>query len=104
MKALADAYADPNDKIGKAAVVDIGPVKNLARPVTLEEIKADPSFKDFPLVRISRLAVMPVSEAEWDGIEERLSRARPSAWPAVPIGRAGSLARSRACSSPETPA
>jgi predicted RNA-binding protein with PUA-like domain len=72
-KALGDAYADPKDKTGKMAVVDVGPVKKLARPVTLAEIKADKAFASFPLVRISRLSVMPVSDTEWDRIEE-LSR------------------------------
>src|SRR6188474_1145371 len=56
-KALGDAYADPKDKTGKSAVVDVGPVKKLSRAVTLREIKADSSFKTFPLVRISRLSV-----------------------------------------------
>jgi len=68
-KALDDAYPDPNDATGKAAVVDIGPVKKLARPVTLAEIKADPAFKTFALVRISRLSVMPVTDGEWKRIE-----------------------------------
>jgi predicted RNA-binding protein with PUA-like domain len=68
-KALGDAYADPNDASGKASVVDVAPVKKLARPVTLAEIKADTAFKDFPLVRISRLSVMPVTDAEWTRIE-----------------------------------
>jgi predicted RNA-binding protein with PUA-like domain len=68
-KALADAYPDPNDATGKAAVVDIGPVKTLARAVTLAEIKADPAFKTFALVRISRLSVMPVTDGEWKRIE-----------------------------------
>jgi predicted RNA-binding protein with PUA-like domain len=68
-KALTDAYADPADAGGKLSVVDVAPVKQLARPVTLKEIKADRAFKDFPLVRISRLSVMPVTEAEWKRIE-----------------------------------
>ena len=68
-KALGDAYADPKDKAGKLAVVDVAPVKKLRRPVTLAEIKSDRAFKDFPLVRISRLSVMPVSDAEWARIE-----------------------------------
>src|SRR6059036_1050385 len=68
-KALGDAYADPNDASGKASIVDVAPVKKLARPVTLAEIKADTAFKDFPLVRISRLSVMPVTDAEWARIE-----------------------------------
>jgi predicted RNA-binding protein with PUA-like domain len=45
-------------------------VKKLPRPVTLAEIKASAAFRDFPLVRISRLSVMPVSDREWDGIEK----------------------------------
>jgi predicted RNA-binding protein with PUA-like domain len=68
-KALGDAYPDPDDASGKAHVVDVGPVKKLARPVTLKEIKADPWFKDFALVRISRLSVMPVTDAQWTRIE-----------------------------------
>jgi predicted RNA-binding protein with PUA-like domain len=68
-KALGDAYADPADKTGKSAVVDIGPVRKLAKPVTLAAIKADAAFKTFALVRMSRLSVMPVSEAEWARIE-----------------------------------
>src|SRR3977135_3550637 len=59
-KALGDAYADPADTGGKLSVGEVAPVKKLARPVTLKEIKADRAFKDFPLVRISRLSVMPV--------------------------------------------
>jgi len=68
-KALGNAYPDPDDATGKAAVVDVAPVKKLARPVTLADIKADKAFADFPLVRISRLSVMPVSDAEWKRIE-----------------------------------
>ena len=73
-KALADAYPDPKDASGKAAVVDIGPVKKLARPVTLAEIKADPAFATFALVRISRLSVMPVTDEEWTRIETKAGR------------------------------
>ena len=70
-KALGDAYPDPKDRAARSSVVDVGPVKKLPRPVTLAEIKADASFKTFPLVRISRLSVMPVSDAEWDGSKWR---------------------------------
>jgi len=49
--------------------VDVGPVRKLARPVTLKEIKADAWFKDFDLVRVSRLSVMPVTDAQWKRIE-----------------------------------
>ncbi len=76
-KALGDAYPDPKAKTGKHAVVDIAPVGKLPRSVTLAEIKADPAFRAFPLVRISRLSVMPVSDAEWKRIEALAARSRP---------------------------
>jgi len=68
-RALRDAHPDPDDQTGRYAVVDIGPVQKLRRPVTLAEIKADPAFGTFPLVRIARLSVMPVTDAEWARIE-----------------------------------
>ncbi len=77
-KALGNAYPDPDDKSGKLSVVDIAPVTPLARPVTLAEIKADPAFKTFPLVRISRLSVMPVTDAEWTRIEKMAARSPKS--------------------------
>ena len=69
-KALGDAYPDPDDASGRSHVVDLAPVKKLARPVTLAEIKADRFFKSFPLTRLPRLSVMPVSNEEWMRIEE----------------------------------
>ena len=88
-KALGDAYPDPEDQTGKQAVVDVAPVARLTRPVTLAEIKADPSFKDFPLVRISRLSVMPVTDAEWKRIEALADQAG-NAGRAGKAGRGGS--------------
>jgi predicted RNA-binding protein with PUA-like domain len=48
-------------------------VGRLDRPVTLAEIKANPKFADFALVRIARLSVMPVTDAQWTEIE-RMAR------------------------------
>jgi predicted RNA-binding protein with PUA-like domain len=70
MKAVSDAYPDPADKSGRLYAVDVAPVKKLNNPVTLKAIKADKAFASFPLVRMSRLSVMPVSEAEWARIEK----------------------------------
>jgi len=68
--AASDPYPDPADGTGKLFVVDIAPVKALTRPVTLAEIKADSRFAGFPLVRVPRLSVMPVTDAEWTRIEQ----------------------------------
>ena len=73
-RAAGDAYPDPKDPAGKLFAVDVVAVKKLSRPVTLAEIKASAVFKDFPLVRISRLSVMPVSDKEWAGIEKMSAR------------------------------
>jgi predicted RNA-binding protein with PUA-like domain len=73
-KAAGDAYPDPKDKSGKLVTVDVVPGKKLKRPVTLAEIKARAFFEDFPLVRISRLSVMPVSDREWSEIEKMAAR------------------------------
>ena len=69
-KALGDAYPDPDDADGKRFVVDVAAEKKLARPVTLAAIKADAAFAAFALVKMSRLSVMPVSDAEWARIEK----------------------------------
>ncbi|HET9370399.1 MAG TPA: EVE domain-containing protein [Vicinamibacterales bacterium] len=78
-KATSDAYPDPADKTGKAHVVDLAPVKKLARPVTLAEVKADKRFADFPLVRVARLSVMPVTDRQWQWILEMSSQDRDQA-------------------------
>lgn len=70
-RAAGAAYLDPADKTGKAHVVDLVPVRRLARPVTLAEIKADARFADFPLTTMPRLSVMPVTETQWKLIEAR---------------------------------
>jgi predicted RNA-binding protein with PUA-like domain len=73
-KAASDAYDDPKDATGRLSVVDVVPDKKLARPVRLSEIKGDAAFASFALVRMSRLSVMPVSDAEWKRIEKMSSR------------------------------
>ncbi len=66
----SNPYPDPKLKDGKLVVMDLKPIKTLAHPVTLAAIKADASFADFSLVRMSRLSVMPVSKERWDKIME----------------------------------
>ncbi len=59
------AYADPKAHDPKLVVVDLRPKGRLPRPVPLAEIKADPAFKDHPLVRVGRLSVVPLTAAQW---------------------------------------
>jgi len=59
------AYRDATAEEGDWSTVDLAPVKPLARPVTLREIKANSRLKGIPLVRQSRLSVMPLAEPEF---------------------------------------
>lgn len=68
-KAAGAPYRDPADPDGKLYAVDVVPVKKLKSPVTLAAVKADKAFASFPLVRMARLSVMPVTDAEWERIE-----------------------------------
>jgi predicted RNA-binding protein with PUA-like domain len=66
----ADAYPDPKQKDPRLVVVDLKAGKRLPRPVSLSEIKQQSALKDFALVRMSRLSVMPVNDAQWNLIME----------------------------------
>jgi predicted RNA-binding protein with PUA-like domain len=68
-KAVSEPYPDPADQTGSLYAIDVAPVRKLKTPITLAAVKADRSFADFPLVRIPRLSVMPVSEAEWERMQ-----------------------------------
>ncbi|HEY7511412.1 MAG TPA: EVE domain-containing protein [Vicinamibacteria bacterium] len=64
------AYPDPTDKSGRLVVVDLEPAGRLARPVTLETIKALPVFADSPLVRQGRLSVVPLTAEQVRAVED----------------------------------
>jgi predicted RNA-binding protein with PUA-like domain len=63
-------YRDPTATEGDWSTVDLAPVKALVRPVTLREIKRNPQLKEIPLIRQSRLSVMPLAEADFREIVE----------------------------------
>ena len=62
------AYPDPTSDDPRWVVVDLVPVKPLAQPVTLADIKADPKLAKIPLVTQSRLSVMPLDGASFERI------------------------------------
>jgi predicted RNA-binding protein with PUA-like domain len=67
---VSSPYPDPEKDDPKLTVVDVEARKRLDRPVTLKEVKADPRFSGFILVRLPRLSVMPVSDTEWQQLLE----------------------------------
>ena len=63
-----ESYPDPTADDERWVVVDLEPVRALAEPVSLSTIKADARLRDIPLVRQSRLSVMPLPKPAFDRI------------------------------------
>ncbi len=68
MEIVSDPYPNPEEDNKRFIVVDVKYKKPLKRPVTLDEIKKQKSFKNWELLRISRLSVMPVPKKIWNTI------------------------------------
>ena len=66
----SNPYPDPKEGDEKLVVVDLKPRKKLANPVTLSDIKADPAFAGWDLLRIGRLSIVPVPDPLWKRIEQ----------------------------------
>jgi len=63
-----DPYPNPKEDDKRFVVMDVKSISRLKRPVTLHEMKTDNIFKNWELLRISRLSVMPVPKKIWDEI------------------------------------
>ena len=61
---IKEYYPDHTDETGRFGMVDVKYLKDLEN-IYLSQIKSDPFFNNFPLVRQSRLSVMPVALNEW---------------------------------------
>lgn len=59
-----DAASDPAHPMWY--MVDVQAVEKLRNPVTLADIKAKKELSNMALIRVSRLAVVPVTDEEWD--------------------------------------
>jgi predicted RNA-binding protein with PUA-like domain len=69
-KVVKEVYQDPTTTDDKWVAVDLKPHKKLKIPVTLDTIKKDKRLASMALVRIGRLSVQPVSDAEWKVVME----------------------------------
>ena len=68
MSVISNPYPNPEEENKRFVVVDVKFKKLLKTPITLEMIKKQKKFKDWELLRISRLSVMPVPKIIWDNI------------------------------------
>ncbi|MFC6100908.1 EVE domain-containing protein [Olivibacter domesticus] len=69
-KVVKESYQDPTTNDERWVVVDLAPLETLAKPVTLEVIKADKQLQNVALVKQGRLSVMPLTREEFDRIVE----------------------------------
>jgi len=67
-KVVRTAFPDVSDPAGRFVAVELAPVRPLARPVTLAEMKAEPALAGMAMLRQSRLSVSPVGADEWAAI------------------------------------
>jgi predicted RNA-binding protein with PUA-like domain len=69
-KVSKEFYQDPTTEDKAWVVVDVKPFKNLKKPVSLAQIKADGRLQNMDLVRLGRLSVQTVKEEEWNIVME----------------------------------
>ena len=65
VEVIKEHYPDHTDASGRFGMVDVKPVMAVKTPVTLAQVKAEPTLENLALVRQSRLSVVPVAPAEW---------------------------------------
>jgi len=65
---VKEHYIDPTDKTEKFVCVDVKAKEPLKNPVTLAQVKTEPKLKSMALIKLSRLSVQPVTDAEWTAI------------------------------------
>ena len=65
VKVVREAHPDPTDKSKKFVAVQVRFEKKLDQPVTLKSIKKTKELKDLPLIKQSRLSVMPIDTKHW---------------------------------------
>ena len=68
MIATSESYPNPEEDNKRFIVVDVKFKKKFGKPVSLEQMKKEKSFKNWELLRIGRLSVMPVPKNIWDRI------------------------------------
>jgi len=64
-RATGPSRPDPKDKAGKMVIVPVAPVRRLPRPVSIAAIRGEKNLAEFPLIKNTRLSVMPVRTAEF---------------------------------------
>ncbi|WP_417519008.1 EVE domain-containing protein [Minwuia sp.] len=70
VEVIEEYRPDPTDEKGRFGMVTVKAVKPFPQPVTLADVKAEERLADLPLIKQSRLSVMPIPKDAWDIICE----------------------------------
>ena len=65
VEVIKEAYIDKTDQSGRFVAVTVKFIKELKRPITLENIKKIKELRHLSLVKQSRLSVMPIDSKSW---------------------------------------
>ena len=65
VEVIKTAFIDPTDRKKMFVAVKVKFKNKLKTPVTLENIKENKDLKDLPLIKQSRLSVMPIDTKSW---------------------------------------
>ena len=65
VKVIKTAFLDKTDKKGRFVAVQVRFEKKLENPVSLEKIKKNERISHLPLIKQSRLSVMPIDYKSW---------------------------------------
>jgi predicted RNA-binding protein with PUA-like domain len=67
-KVVKEHFLDPTDPTGRYVAVELAPVRPVKTPVTLTQMKANPALANMAMLRLFRISVSPVTDAEWTTI------------------------------------
>jgi len=65
VEVIKTAFIDKTDKEKRFVAVQVRFVKKLKRPISLEKIKKNKKISHLPLIKQSRLSVMPIDYKSW---------------------------------------
>ena len=64
-KVAKEHFLDPSDPSGRYVAVELAPVRPIKTPVSLAQMKANPALANMAVLRLFRISVSPVTDAEW---------------------------------------
>ena len=62
---IKDAFIDPTDRKKRFVAVQVKFIKKLKNTITLEKIKKNKDLGHLPIIKQSRLSVMPIDSKSW---------------------------------------